>query len=101
MEGPTTFTVYCDIPGVLRKDIDVHVVDEQINITVNRKGTDPIHDHKVESYHRQEREHNKVHRTIKLPRHADPNVATANFHNGVLKITLHKRPGSEKKIVIK
>lgn len=100
VEAPKTFTVYADIPGVTKKDVDVHVQNEQINITVNRKGTDPIHNHKVESYHRQEREHGKVHRTVKLPAHADPNSASASFLNGVLTITFQKKAGSDKKIVI-
>ena len=102
VESPTNYVLYCDIPGVLKKDIDVGIENEQINITVNRKGTDPIHDHKIESYHRQERDHKKVHRTVKLPAHADPNAAiTAVYLNGVLTLTLQKRAGSEKKIVIK
>lgn len=100
VEGPDNFTLYADIPGVLRKDIDVHVINDQIDITVNRKGTDPIHDHKLESYRRQEREHGKVHRTVKLPANADANKATAVFLNGVLTLTFQKRAGKEKKLVI-
>ena len=87
-EEPDRFVLYADIPGVDPQDIDVQM-DKGL-LTIKGERASDIDD--SERFSRVERQHGGFHRRFALPDSADPEGITATGHNGVLQITIPKRP---------
>ncbi len=97
--GQEGLVVRSELPGVSPEDIDISVVGQ--NLTV--KGSVKPHEVKDgERFIRRERIYGDFSRTVKLPYRVDSEQTEAQFHNGVLTITL-KRPQEDKprKITVK
>jgi len=89
-EEADRFLLYADLPGVDPDDIDVQMDKGLLTIKGERRqegGAD-------ERYSRIERRHGVFHRRFALPDSADPEGISASGHNGVLTITIPKRPES-------
>jgi HSP20 family protein len=79
------FVVRADLPGMTKDDVKVDVTDDAITIQGERT------EHKkeeAEGYYYNERSYGSFYRAIPLPEGADASKATAQFHNGVLEITM-------------
>ena len=76
-----------ELPGLDKKDIDVQVQDDCIEVSGQKE-------EKKEDKERQERRSMGFYRRLPLPANADPENVTATFENGVLKVRMAK---SEKK----
>jgi HSP20 family protein len=79
--------VRAELPGVNDGDIDVSL-DDDILIIRGEKKFDKADD--KESYHFIERLYGAFQRAIQLPCSVDPDKVKADFHNGVLTVTLPK-----------
>ena len=60
-----------ELPGVDRKDIDVHVTEQELEISVDN-------------------ERRKYHKVVKLPAPVDPKTTKATYNNGILDVTVDK-----------
>lgn len=90
-EEADRFLLYADIPGVDPQAIEVQMDKGLLTIKGERR------EEKVdetERYSRVERRHGVFHRRFALPDSADPDGITASGHNGVLTISIPKRPES-------
>ena len=90
-EEADRFLLYADIPGVDPQAIEVQMDKGLLTIKGERR------EEKVdetERYSRIERRHGVFHRRFALPDSADPEGITASGHNGVLTISIPKRPES-------
>ena len=90
-EEDTRFVIFADIPGVDPQDIEVQMDKGLLTIKGERREekTD-----ESERYSRIERRHGVFHRRFALPDSADPDGITASGSNGVLTISIPKRPES-------
>ncbi len=74
-----------ELPGVAREDIKVSCTDHSVVIYgETRKDAEE----KKDGYYRSERRVGRFYRTVPVPEEVDFEKATAEFNNGVLKITL-------------
>ena len=90
-EEADRFLLYADIPGVDPKDIEVQMDKGLLTIKGERREEKVT---ETERYSRIERRHGVFHRRFALPDSADPEGITASGHNGVLTISIPKRPES-------
>jgi len=92
-EDEKAVTLTAELPGVDEKDIDVSLVEDQLTIRGEKRSE---HDEKKEedgrTLHRVERSYGAFQRTLALPYKVDPAQVSAQFKDGVLKITLPKPP---------
>jgi HSP20 family protein len=89
--------VEVDLPGVKQEDVDLTVEKNSLRITADRKG--PSDERK---FWHQERAYGRIDRLITLPETVDAEGITAELKDGVLALTLNKRPESQpRKIQVK
>jgi len=93
--------VYVDalVPGVDPKDVDLTVLRNTLTISGERK---PFPEQKGQIVHRSELGSGKFSRTLELPNDIDPDRISAEYKNGIMRITLAKAEHAKpKKIEIK
>ena len=88
-EEANRFVLYADIPGVDPQEIEVQMDKGMLTIKGERRVEGSFD---TESFSRIERRHGSFHRRFALPDSADPEGIAASGHNGVLQITIPKRP---------
>lgn len=88
-EEPERFLLYADIPGVDPQDIEVQMDKGLLTIKGERRAEATV---ESERFSRTERVHGVFHRRFALPDSADPERITASGHNGVLQISIPKKP---------
>ena len=76
-----------DMPGVDKKDIDVNVTEDQIEVKAETKSE---MEDKQKGRHRIERSYSGFYRCFGLPQNVDADQAQAEYKNGVLRITVPK-----------
>ncbi len=86
-EDDKTVTVTAEIPGVDKKDIDLNIREDMVEIKVEKKAE--IKEEK-KGYYRMERSYRGFYRALPLPAKVLPESAEAKYNNGVLEITLPK-----------
>lgn len=97
--GQDGLVVRSELPGVSPEDINITVEGQELTI----KGSLKPHETKEgERFIRRERSFRDFSRKVKLPYRVDSEGTEAQFHNGVLTVTL-KRPQEDKprKITVK
>lgn len=96
-EEEGAWKVEVDLPGVKQEDVDLTVEKNSLRITAERKG--PGEDRK---FWHQERAYGRIDRLITLPETVDSENISAELKDGVLHLTLAKRPESQpRKIQVK
>lgn len=90
-EEPERFVLSADIPGVDPSEIEIHMDKGMLTIKGERR-TEKREEN--ERMIRVERSYGAFHRRFALPESADPDRITATGRNGVLEITIPKRPES-------
>jgi len=88
----TRFAIFADIPGIDPKDIEITMEKGILTIRGERRSESTAESGKLT---RNERSHGAFERRFALPDVADAEGIRANGKNGVLEISIPKRPKSE------
>lgn len=83
-----------EIPGVDPKDISVTVSGGMLTVKGEKKEST---EKKGENYYHSERRFGSFQRVVELPASVDPEKVSADYGDGVLKVTLVKKAGSAAK----
>ena len=91
-EDDKAYTVRAEVPGVKKEDIKISVDGNQVAISAEvKKEKEEKEGKKVI---RSERYYGKVYRSFSLEQDVDQNAAKAKYSDGVLELTLPKKPGT-------
>jgi HSP20 family protein len=91
-ETDESVIVAAELPGVKREDIDVSVVGDKLILRGSRSNERDSDD---EQFHRMERQYGSFYRTFNLPQVIEPETISAKLAQGVLQVTLPKRPSTK------
>ena len=83
-----------EAPGLDQKDLDIRIENNTITIRGERKFEKET---KEENYHRVERRYGSFQRSFGLPQTVNTENVTADYENGILKVTLAKRAEAKPK----
>jgi HSP20 family protein len=78
-----------ELPGLKSESLEVKIEDEKLVINAERK--EPIWP-KDAQVHRAERRYGHIHRAFTLPSDADHDAIKAAYKDGILDVTIGKRP---------
>jgi len=94
-EEDKAYLVKAEIPGVKKEDIHVSIDGNQVSISAEvKKETEEKEGKRVI---RSERYYGKVYRSFSLDQEVDQGGAQAKYTDGVLEVTLPKKPGTAPK----
>jgi HSP20 family protein len=97
-ETDKDMTLAVELPGVEEKDVDVSLAGDQLTIKGEKRSE---HEDKKDEdgrvFHRVERSYGSFQRTLTIPYEVDPDQVSAQFKDGVLRITLPKPAGVQAK----
>ncbi len=91
VENPENYRISLEVPGVEEKDIHIELHGDTLTIKGEKRKEE---ESKQNNYHRIERSYGAFQRLLTLPANANPEGIDAKFKNGVLTLTIGKRPGS-------
>jgi len=94
-ENDSAYTVKAEIPGVKKEDINVSIDGNLVSISAEVKREKE--EKKGDKVLREERFYGAMSRSFTLPTEVDQAQAKAEYANGVLALTLPKKPGSQSK----
>ena len=98
-ESDKEILVKADLPGVDPKNIKISLTGGALILKGEKKEE---HDEKRKNYHRLERFVGRFYRELPLPSSADPEKISASSANGVITVTIVKKPEAQaKKIPVK
>ena len=83
-----------EVPGVEQKDLDIRIENQTITIRGERNFEKEV---KEDNFQRVERRYGSFQRSFSLPNTVNPEQVTADYENGVLKVTLAKRAEAKPK----
>jgi HSP20 family protein len=85
-------TIRADLPGLKRDEVSVDITDDAVTIQGERKREK---EEEREGFYRSERSYGSFYRVVPLPEGAIAEQAKANFHDGVLEVTMPAPPASK------
>lgn len=88
------YEVHAEMPGVKKEDIKVNVDGNQVSISAQ---TQQESEEKRENMLCTERTWGQYYRSFTLPQAVDDAQATAEYHDGILELTLPKKAGGTAK----
>jgi HSP20 family protein len=91
-ETENELVLKADLPEVSLKDIDVRVENQTLTIAGERKFE---HEESKKGFHRIERSYGNFVRSFAVPNTFDTDKISAEFHNGVLAVTLPKKEAAK------
>jgi HSP20 family protein len=91
-EKDNAYVVKAEIPGVAKEDIQVSIDGNQVTIGAELKRERDAND--GERALRSERHYGSLYRGFTLPVELDESASNAKYENGVLELTLAKKPAS-------
>jgi HSP20 family protein len=91
-EEEGSYHVELDVPGVTRDAVELTYEKGTLRITTERKSPEETRKGLVD-----ERRYGKVTRTVTLPESVDPESIAAELTNGVLHVTVSKKPEAQPK----
>lgn len=89
-EKKDKYVIRADLPGITEEDLDLSVVGRQLTVSGKREEEKRDEDDRVYTY---ERSYGSFSRSFTLPDGADPDNIDAELKDGVLTITVGKKPG--------
>jgi HSP20 family protein len=95
-ETPEAVEMTFEIPGVNQKDIKVNIENNLLTVSGERKFE---REDRRDNYHRVERNYGAFQRSFTVPSTIDPNRINAVFENGLLRLTLGKRPETQPRAI--
>ena len=93
-EKNNNLIVEAELPGVPKEAVKLTCSDHTLTIQGETKKEE---EEKREGYYRSERRSGSFYRTVALPEEIDCSKVKAEYHDGVLKVTLPKTAGAEAK----
>ena len=101
VEKENAYEILAELPGMDEKNVDVEVKEDFLTITGEKREEK---EEKKKGYHLQERSYGSFRRSFRLPDDVDAAKIDAAFKNGILTVTLPKKPEAVKqaqKIAVK
>ena len=98
VEKPEAFVVRAEVPGVSKDEIQVTIEGDQLTIAAEIKRETEVKE--GERVLRSERYAGSVYRSFVLPVEIDEEASQAKYENGVLELTLAKKPAAVRKLTI-
>ena len=95
-ETKDSVVVKAEVPGMEAEDLDVSLNNNFLTIKGEKKHEK---EEKDEDYHMVERSYGSFSRSVRLPAEVQEDKVKANYHNGILKITMPKSEEAKKKEV--
>lgn len=92
-ESADAVELLIDLPGVDKKDVQVSIADSTLHLSGERR---PVYENR-DAYHRVECNYGSFLRSFSLPANIDSSNINAQYRDGVLHLTLPKRPESKPK----
>jgi len=96
LETDNELVLKADVPGVDLKDIDIQLENGTLTLKGERKFEK---DEKNKGFHRMERSYGSFVRYFTVPETVDAEHVQADFHNGVLTVTLPKKEIAKPKAI--
>lgn len=87
-EDKENLVLEAELPGMNREDFELTIENNVITLKGERKFEKKT---EGDNYHRVERSYGSFSRSFTLPQTINPEGAKAEFHNGVLRVSLPKR----------
>jgi HSP20 family protein len=91
-EAENTFHIEVDAPGVVKDDVELTFDKGTLTIALERKAPEG----ERTNWHN-ERGYGRISRSVSLPDTVDPETIAAELTNGVLHVTIAKRPEAQPK----
>ena len=88
-EAENELVLTAEVPGIDEKDVEIKIEDNTLTIQGDRKFEKET---KEENFHRIERSYGSFYRSFTLPRNIDQDKIKAERENGILKISMPKKP---------
>lgn len=95
-ETENALILTAEVPGVDEDNVEIKIEDNTLSLKGERKFEEET---KEENFHRIERTYGSFYRSFTVPRHIDQEKIKAEHDNGVLRITMPKKPESKPKTV--
>ena len=95
VERHEAFEMTAELPGLDEKNIEVNVANGVLTVK-GQKEEDKAE--KKEDFHLRERRFGSFSRSVRVPDTVDADKIEASFKNGVLKVTLPKKPEAQKPV---
>ena len=92
VEDKDAYHFYVEMPGLKDGSIDVHVEDDRLMVASERKRPEWPQETAV---HIAERDYGTIRRAFRLPLNASRDGIRAAYTDGVLEVTVEKRPESK------
>jgi HSP20 family protein len=92
VEDKDAYHFYVEMPGLKDDSIDVHVEDDRLIVASERKRPESPQEIQV---HVAERDYGTIRRAFRLPLDAHRDGIRAAYADGVLEVTVEKRPESK------
>ena len=92
VEDKDAYHFYVEMPGLKDGSIDVQVEDDRLLVTSERKRPEWPQEAGV---HIAERDHGTIRRAFRLPLNTSRDGICAAYNDGVLELTVEKRPDSK------
>jgi len=96
VEGAKGLTITCDLPGVSKEDVKIDLKDGRLSVNGERKK--PSFGETMKLVH-QESYVGKLSCAFQIPDTIDTESIQAHFNNGVLTLTLFKKPEVQPKVI--
>jgi HSP20 family protein len=93
-EDKDAYTVRVELPGLKREDIEVHLQEDALVISGERRHEEPKEGTEV---HRSERFYGKFSRALTFPTGVNGDKVTASYKDGVLTVTVPKAEAAKPK----
>ncbi|MBM3296530.1 MAG: Hsp20/alpha crystallin family protein [Candidatus Aminicenantes bacterium] len=88
-ENEAELVLTAELPGVKEEDLEIKIEDNTLSLSGERKFEKET---KEENYHRIERSYGSFYRSFTLPNFIDHEKIKAEHENGLLRITMPKKP---------
>jgi HSP20 family protein len=95
-ETENSIVLTAEVPGVDENNIEIKIEDNTLALNGERIFEKETSE---ENYHRIERSYGSFYRSFTIPRNVDQEKIKAEHDNGVLRITMPKKPDSKPKTV--
>jgi HSP20 family protein len=95
-EDNGNYIVTAELPGTRREDVAVELEEDVLTIRGEKRNE---RDEKKEKRRVVERSYGTFSRSFTLPSNADPEQVSASFKDGVLTVTVAKRPETKPRVV--